>query len=297
MSNKSKLYAAIMSAAASHGGSHLTREAYKTTAKIFTDFMHAHGYHHVVSVADICGKHFRGYLAERQLVDGLDVGTLQKEASHLRVFLRERGRSAVADAPELSNKSLKINGRSRVGTNSAISDEELQAFKERCARLKREEMWAVILLERWLGLRANEALHARSDTLNRWIREIVGGGKIRILAGAKGNLERDVHIHFIDEALNALTSAAKLAGKQNGFLIVRKNGKPAGGLEQARSIYHNFCTRSGIQPHSTRYAFAKFQLEAYLSQGYSEREALIRVSHDLGHGDGRGRYVKSVYTK
>ncbi|CAM3375846.1 hypothetical protein XNC1_3480 [Xenorhabdus nematophila ATCC 19061] len=33
----------------------------------------------------------------------------------------------------------------------------------------------------------------------------------------------------------------------------------------------------------------------YKTQGFSEREALAQVSMDLGHGDGRGRYIRQVY--
>lgn len=36
-------------------------------------------------------------------------------------------------------------------------------------------------------------------------------------------------------------------------------------------------------------------MQAYRNEGYSEREARVATSLDLGHGDGRGRYVASVY--
>ncbi|ESA61313.1 integrase family protein [Escherichia coli 1-182-04_S4_C2] len=32
-----------------------------------------------------------------------------------------------------------------------------------------------------------------------------------------------------------------------------------------------------------------------LAQGFSEKEALAMVAMDLGHGDGRGRWVKQIY--
>ncbi len=79
--------------------------------------------------------------------------------------------------------------------------------------------------------------------------------------------------------------------------MVRKDGAPAGGLKEARSIYHSWAFRSGIEPHSARYAFAQDQQRGYIAAGFSPREALIAVSHDLGHGDGRGRWVKSVYMR
>ncbi|MEG1090981.1 MAG: hypothetical protein RSE38_06605 [Acinetobacter sp.] len=33
----------------------------------------------------------------------------------------------------------------------------------------------------------------------------------------------------------------------------------------------------------------------YLAQGFSKKETLAMVAMDLGHGDGRGRYVAQVY--
>ncbi len=35
----------------------------------------------------------------------------------------------------------------------------------------------------------------------------------------------------------------------------------------------------------------------YLADGFSRQEARALVSMDLGHGDGRGRYVERVYTR
>lgn len=35
----------------------------------------------------------------------------------------------------------------------------------------------------------------------------------------------------------------------------------------------------------------------YARDGYSEKEAYALVSMSLGHGDGRGRYVKAVYCR
>ena len=55
-----------------------------------------------------------------------------------------------------------------------------------------------------------------------------------------------------------------------------------------------FCTEAG---HSLRYAFARDQLAGYQAQGYSLDEARALTSMDLGHGDGRGRYVERVYSR
>jgi hypothetical protein len=46
-----------------------------------------------------------------------------------------------------------------------------------------------------------------------------------------------------------------------------------------------------------RYAFACDRVDAYLQQGFSKSTAFAMTSQDLGHGDGRGRYVERVYYK
>jgi hypothetical protein len=81
------------------------------------------------------------------------------------------------------------------------------------------------------------------------------------------------------------------------FLLTRANGAETTGLEQAASIYRNICNRAGIQSHAARYAFAEERIRAYRDEGYSAREARVATSLDLGHGDGRGRYVASVYVR
>ncbi|EJN8733548.1 DNA-binding protein, partial [Salmonella enterica] len=44
-----------------------------------------------------------------------------------------------------------------------------------------------------------------------------------------------------------------------------------------------------------RYAWTQDAIRHYLEQGFSDREALALTAMDLGHGDGRGRYVVQVY--
>ena len=65
-------------------------------------------------------------------------------------------------------------------------------------------------------------------------------------------------------------------------------------LKQADAWYRNATHRLGVQGHSLRYAFARERVEAYLQNGIPMAEALARSSMDLGHGDGRGRWVKMV---
>lgn len=68
-------------------------------------------------------------------------------------------------------------------------------------------------------------------------------------------------------------------------------------LKQAEAWYRNAMHRLGVQGHSLRYAFARERVEAYLAADIPMAEALARTSMDLGHGDGRGRWVKMVYLR
>lgn len=46
-----------------------------------------------------------------------------------------------------------------------------------------------------------------------------------------------------------------------------------------------------------RYSWAVEAVEFHTRNGMSKKEVSAMVSMDLGHGDGRGRYVMRVYTK
>lgn len=67
-----------------------------------------------------------------------------------------------------------------------MSSEDFRTFTERAERQGRPGMAALLRLERHLGLRGNEAIHAREDTLRRWKRELQADGRITVLAGTKG---------------------------------------------------------------------------------------------------------------
>lgn len=294
MSRRTEFHASLVAVMARLGGSHLTREARERTAAKFSKLMYEAGYTHLANVSDISGKHLRAYVSARQ-VDSPGVRTLQNELAHLRSVLKSIGKRGMASASELSNEALGISGGSRLGTKTAMSSEDFLAITERAERQARPGMAALLRLERHLGLRGNEAIHAREDTLRRWQRELQADGRIRVLAGTKGGRPRTVDVFDRASASAAVSSALSVCAKQGGFLVVRADGAAAGGLKQARGIYHSWAHRNGVQPHSARYAFARDQMDGYLSRGFSSREALMAVSLDLGHGDGRGRWVKSVY--
>ncbi len=119
---------------------------------------------------------------------------------------------------------------------------------------------------------------------------------MRVIEGTKGGRARDVHPANLNRARIAIERAqATVKDSDQGYPVARADGTAASGPRQALGIYRNLCHRAGIQSHAARYAFTQERLQAYRNDGLSEREARAATSLDLGHGDGRGRYVASVY--
>lgn len=254
--------------------------------------------HGIQAARQIGGKHLRVF-ARQRAVEGISARTRANELSHLRAVLVQVGKQGLARNPAYSNRALGIERGTRVGTKEPLSDEAIHAFQRRMAQLERPGVGVTLELQRALGLREAEAIRAgQADTLSRWQRELRARGSVRVVEGTKGGRPREVCPADVRRAQAALQRAqAALKATGHRYLVTPARKAPAAGLKQALGIYHNLCHRAGIQSHGARYAFARERLEAYRSQGYSEREARAATSQDLGHGDGRGRYIASVYVR
>jgi site-specific recombinase XerD len=297
MSKKTELQADLQRIGYLLGGSHGTQESRGGTFKTFARVMRELNYG-IRSAAQIGGKHLQAFVRYRQ-ASGIANRTLANEMSHLRAVLEHAGKQALARNPAYSNRSLGIGRGSRTGTKAPLSDTQIRAFQERMERLGRPDIGAILELQRALGLREMEAIRAgRSDTLLRWLRELAEHGCVRVIEGTKGGRLREVHPADVGRARAAVQRAYDvLEASGRRFLLTRANGDETTGLKQAAGVYRNICHRAGLQSHAARYAFAAERIQAYLSAGYSEREARVATSLDLGHGDGRGRYVASVYVR
>lgn len=299
MSNNTKLLASMGKVIARMKGSDKTREARGRTAHRFAKIMRIHGFTHLRDVRQIRGKHIRLFAAH--LADaGLAVRTRQNEMGRVRTMIRAARQEQLADSPELENRALGIGGGSRAGRKKAMTPREHAEFCRRARRLRRSGMAALLRLERCLGLRGEEAVCARSDILRRWLVELESEGKVSVTAGTKGGRRRQVRIHdeHREHVKRRLNAALALAVRQGGYLVApAAEGRPVLSLEQACNIYRSYCVRARIQAHSARYAFAQNQYCGYRRHHHSHRDALACVSRDLGHGSGRGRYVRSVYLR
>jgi len=297
MSRKTELRADLDRIGYQLSGGHMTRQTRSTTFRAFARVMRELGFG-IHAAHQIGGRHLAAY-AEHRTAAGIKARTCAKELSHLRAVLRQIGKQGLAENPVYRNRALGIERGSRLGTKQPLSDAAILAFQERMVRLRRPCIGAILELQRSFGLREIEAIRAgQVETLSRWQRELKERGHVCVVEGTKGAHRREVHPADLNRALAAVQSAiALLETTGQPYLVMRADGAVPTGLRQAVSVYKNLCSRAEIQNHAARYAFAHERMQAYRTQGLSEREARAATSLDLGHGDGRGRYVASVYAR
>lgn len=296
MSRKTELAADLKRIGYQLGGAHLTRQARSATFNTFAKVMRERGYG-IHAAAQIGGKHLQAF-ADHRKQQGICARTCANELSHLRSVLVQIGKQGLARNPAYSNQALGIERASRIGTKRPLSDESIQSFQTRMEQLGRQAIGAALEVQRALGLRAAEAIRGgQAETLSRWDRELREHGRVRVVEGTKGGRPRDVCPANRERALVAIQQALSvLQETRQSYLVTRADGT-ATDLKQAFGVYRNLCYRAQVQSHGARYAFAQERVEAYRDQSYSEREARAATSQDLGHGDGRGRYIASVYVR
>jgi site-specific recombinase XerD len=297
MSKKTELRADLNRIGYQLGGAHLTQEARRATFSTFAQAMREKGFG-IQSAEQIGGKHLRAFV-EYRLAQGIRSRTIANEISHVRSVLVHCGKEGLARNPAYSNKALGIGRGSRIGTKQPLSDAAMRGFQEQMDRRGRSAIGHVLELQRALGLREAEAIRGGNpESLARWHRELQERGYVRVIEGTKGGHARNVHPGDLSRARTAIERAqAILKTSGQRYLVTRADGSATTSLKQALGIYRNLCHRAGIQNHAARYSFTQERMQAYRNDGLTEREARAATSLDLGHGDGRGRYVSSVYAR
>ncbi|CAI0970622.1 integrase domain-containing protein [Serratia quinivorans] len=246
-------------------------------------------------VKHIKTMHIEKYIHSR-LVENIALRTLQNEMAAVRSIMSVAGRNKLADPnhEKLSNQALGISGANRDGKKTPISDEKLMAIINHT--LKKDAGVALgIQLSRYLGLRTEETVQS-AKSLKTWRQSLINGGdRVRVVFGTKGGRSRDTTIFNREKVLSVLNTAIKYCDDHNGKLI----DKPS--LHAAIERYRNVVREAGMTgkdaPHSLRYAYSRDAVKHHVNAGMSREEAEALVSMDLGHGDGRGRYIKQVYFK
>ncbi|AYH11940.1 DNA-binding protein [Pectobacterium parmentieri] len=238
-------------------------------------------------------RHIESYVAER-LLQRIALRTLHNEMAALRTVFKLGGREKLAASDRLTNNALGLGGASRAGTKFAIPDERYQAVLH-AAQQHDKGLACALQLARLLGLRSQEAVQCASS-LKTWKKQLERHQQtLTVVFGTKGGRPRETRIIDREAIQRAVKEALKVAEAHNGRLIDKPD------LKTAMNFWRTQTTRLGLtghySPHSLRYAWAQDAMRYYLSQGFSRSEARALTSMDLGHGDGRGRYVERVYTR
>lgn len=285
-----KLSGEMKALAKNSGGSHKTMNDRIHIVQRFSRHLRAMNIQ-IQRVAQIKVRHIESYIHER-LAQRIGKRTLQNEMAALRTVLQQAGRKQVAEHERLTNKSLGLAGASRNGTRQAITPEYYHHAME-TARMKDPGLAAALELARLIGLRSQEAVQS-AQSLKTWKHAVERGDtRLTVVFGTKGGRPRETVILDSGAVRKALDNALAVAESRNDRLIDKPD------LKSAMDYWHNQATRIGLtgtySPHSLRYAWAQDAILHYLAQGFSRKEVLAMVAMDLGHGDGRGRYVAQVY--
>lgn len=270
------------------GGSTLTRVARAAHVQHIFSRLHALNIR-VADLSDLKSRHVARYVADQRAAL-VGSRTLQNRLSSLRQCLRSVGRAQLAGNSALSTRALGLAGAPRIGTHRAVSDRQLLDAQARAA----PGVAAAMGLQRWLGLRAREAIQS-PGSLARWERELASGGRVTVVHGTKGGRARTSAPADRQEALQAVRAALEVVRAQGGRLIASTS------LQGAARAYCRGLADAGLRgehaSHALRYAYARDLFGQYRTLGVEPREARSMLAVDLGHGDGRGRYVAQVYLR
>jgi len=273
------------------GGSHKTVHDRIALAQRFCERLVLAQNVQIRRVEQLKARHIEGYIRER-LAQGITKRSLQNEMAAVRCILKQAGRAKLADCDRINNRSLGLSGVSRSGTKRAITPEHYRQVLE-TARARDPGLAAALELARLMGLRSQEAVQS-AQSLKTWKQALERGeSRLTVVFGTKGGRPRETIILDAIAVRKALDNALAVAEDRHGRLIDKSD------LKSAMKYWHSQASRLGLtgaySPHSLRYAWAQDTIRHYLAQGFCEKEALAMTAMNLGHGDGRGRYVAQVY--
>lgn len=227
---------------------------------------------------------------EYRIESGISARSIQNEVSHIRRSLEGAGR----DLGNLKDQKNNWSGhRLKVPEGSRIGDKP-PADKSAVHLVKRDDIRSVFELQAQLGLRVREAIQS-AQSLKGWAAEIqqakeMGRGAfLRVVDGSKGGRPRSVWVP--PGQLESAGLAVERAFQQSahGRLV------QADTLLAAARACERAASAAGFDSHGLRRAWAVEQFSRYVAEGMDKKLALKRLSQDLGHGDGRGRWVWNNY--
>jgi hypothetical protein len=280
--------AKFMAASLHRGAATLTRQKMLTTFKAFAAHAKQRRYG-AVDPATVTEKQLRNYVAAR-IEGGITPRTIQNEVSPLRRALRGTGRGEWADS--LTNAQLGVPAGTRIGTGRVVDAHVLAYALEHAPTDTR----AWIQLERSLGLRREEMIESHKS-LRQWETALMRGQSfVTIRHGTKGGRVRDTAIPppYLERALAAVKAALEVVTRRE-HLVDSPTARAA--QKQVHDRFAALGLTGKDSGHALRRAFCRDNYEYYLSEGHSVKEALALCARDLGHGEGRGRWVWNNYLR
>lgn len=272
------------------GGSTLTQEAKEATAERLAEHLHDSGYN-ITSGEELKPKHIESYAESR--LESVSERTVQNELSHIRGILEESGKDKMAQSDRLSNEALCGGKADRTPAREAPTPDKKEEIIGK-AEQKDAGVAAALKMQDALGLRPREAVQGAAS-LKTWEQQLERGQRVTVVYGSKGGRPREVNPVDRQKALQAVKEAKQVAQERGGRLVQSQKGT----LRAAMSRYNRVASQAGARgkhsPHSFRYSWTQQRVATYQQQGFSRQEARALTSQDLGHGDGRGRWVASVY--
>lgn len=289
-SHKTELKSEFVRLSRKIGGSHETLRARERTLNDFAEFLWSR-----IQLRDpgsVRLKDIRAFV-EQEKDKGVSVRTLQNRLSHIRGVCEMAGCRWIRD-PHATNGALIGAKSTRGGTKTAISDQDFRKLIEKADKIS-PGLGSLLRLERRLGLRSMEALRS-IDSLKTWAKQIKAGRPLEVVYGTKGGKKRSVDVPDPGQVWNAVRRAMSVLKQNEGRWF-----ENASDLKSAERIMRKQAREAGLHGqqsmHSLRYAFARERYERYIGEGMSEKESLAATSLDLGHGDGRGKYIEYVYLR
>jgi hypothetical protein len=242
-----------------------------------------------IDPSNLTEKQLKAYIASRE--GKVTERTVQNEASHIRRALAGAGRAEFVKN-KCASKAIGVPAASRIGRGKVVDLSVLDVALGKA----RADTRAIILLSHAIGLRGREAVMCK-ESLKEWKRAIAAGQPPYVRYGTKGGRGRSVYLcpEKAAEAAAAVDAALEILKSQEN-LVDSTN------LKAALATNHKRLRKIGLNAenslHSLRRSFALTQYYYYLETvELTNKVALQRLANDLGHGDGRGRWVYNNYLR
>lgn len=248
---------------------------------------HFSGYmaeHHpeIRQLRDIQTDHIQGFLNSK--AETVSQATLQQYESRFRKLelqINDTYKSAHVDFHSIVTPCSKVNGGGKI-RNQMLAPSH---FDQLVSTTSNPSLRTGLILSREFGLRAAEISKLKTSDIT--MPSDGKAGEIRIV-DSKGKRSRILPI----QPSQAATVEKALANASGGRVVDCQTGS----LQKA---FRRELERSGLAEiypngsyHMTRKLFATERYQALRSSGCSVKQALDRVSRDLGHGANREQLMK-----